>query len=56
MPRNVPDELALFPAAAPTGQAAAATPLAYRLRPESFKDYLGHEKLLGPGKPLREAI
>jgi putative ATPase len=56
MPRNVPDELTLFPAAAPTGEAAAATPLAYRLRPESFEDYLGHEKLLGPGKPLREAI
>jgi putative ATPase len=56
MPRNVPDELSLFPAAAPSGDAAAATPLAYRLRPESFEDYLGHEKLLGPGKPLREAI
>src|SRR5262245_23212919 len=57
MPRNVPDELTLFPAAAPTGDAAAAvTPLAYRLRPDSFEDYLGHEKLLGPGKPLREAI
>jgi putative ATPase len=56
MPRNVPDELTLFTAAAPTGEPAATTPLAYRLRPESFEDYLGHEKLLGPGKPLREAI
>src|SRR5262245_18509193 len=56
MPRNVPDELSLFPAAAPTGDAAAVTPLAYRLRPDSFEDFLGHEKLLGPGKPLREAI
>ena len=55
MPRNVPDELALFPATAPADE-AAATPLAHRLRPDSFEDFLGHEKLLGPGKPLREAI
>jgi putative ATPase len=55
MPRNVPDELALFPAADPAGNAAAA-PLAHRLRPDSFDDFLGHEKLLGPGLPLREAI
>jgi putative ATPase len=47
-------ELSLFPAepAAATGQA----PLAYRLRPETFDEFLGHEELLGPGKPLREAI
>jgi putative ATPase len=55
MPINAPDELALFPTAAPTAE-AAATPLAHRLRPESFDDFLGHEKLLGAGKPLREAI
>ncbi len=55
MPRHVPDELALFPAADPAG-AGAAAPLAHRLRPDSFDDFLGHEKLLGPGKPLREAI
>src|SRR5262245_24560832 len=56
MARNVPDELTLFPAAAPAGEVAASTPLAFRLRPDSFDDFLGHEKLLGPGKPLREAI
>src|SRR6185503_12805726 len=55
MRRNVPDELALFPAAAPAGE-AELTPLAHRLRPDSFDDFLGHEQLLGPGKPLREAI
>ncbi len=55
MPRHVPDELALFPAANPAGDGTAA-PLAHRLRPDSFDDFLGHEKLLGPGKPLREAI
>jgi putative ATPase len=26
------------------------------LRPESFEDFLGQDKLLGPGKPLRQAI
>ena len=55
MGRNLPDELALFPATAPADE-AAATPLAHRLRPDSFEDFLGHEKLLGPGLPLREAI
>jgi putative ATPase len=55
MAKNVPDELALFPTADPAADAAAA-PLAHRLRPDSFDEFLGHEKLLGPGKPLREAI
>jgi putative ATPase len=55
MPRNVPDELTLFPVTPPADE-AAATPLAHRLRPESLEDFLGHEKLLGPGLPLREAI
>jgi putative ATPase len=55
MPKNVPDELTLFPPAAAAAEASAA-PLAHRLRPGSFDEFLGHEKLLGPGKPLREAI
>jgi putative ATPase len=55
MHKHAPDELALFPAADAAGSAAAA-PLAHRLRPDSFDDFLGQEKLLGPGKPLREAI
>jgi putative ATPase len=49
------DELELFPAAT-TPETAAAAPLAHRLRPSSFDDFLGQEKLLGPGKPLRQAI
>jgi putative ATPase len=56
MPKSVPEELALFPAAAAPAGDAAATPLAHRLRPDSFDDFLGQEKLLGPGKPLRQAI
>ncbi len=55
MRQKVPDELALFPIAAAAGE-TAATPLAHRLRPESFDDFLGQQKLLGPGCPLREAI
>jgi putative ATPase len=55
MPKHVPDELSLFPAAAPAADMAAA-PLAHRLRPDSFDDFLGHDKLLGAGKPLRQAI
>jgi putative ATPase len=31
-------------------------PLAHRMRPETLDDFLGQEKLLAPGKPLREAI
>lgn len=50
------DELALFPETMTPDAATAATPLAHRLRPGSFEDFLGHDKLLGPGKPLRQAI
>jgi len=35
---------------------AGATPLAERMRPRSFDEFVGQEELLGPGKPLREAI
>jgi len=31
-------------------------PLAHLLRPQSLDDFLGQQHLLGPGKPLREAI
>lgn len=31
-------------------------PLAARMRPLTLNDYVGQEQLLGPGKPLREAI
>jgi putative ATPase len=47
-------ELSLFPNEPPA--AAGATPLAHRLRPETLDEFLGHEQLLGPGKPLRAAI
>ena len=47
-------ELSLFPNEPPA--AAGATPLAHRLRPETLDEFFGQEQLLGPGKPLRDAI
>jgi putative ATPase len=35
---------------------AAGTPLAERVRPRSLDEIVGQEEILGPGKPLREAI
>jgi putative ATPase len=54
VPFALTTELTLFPT--DTAPAADTAPLAYRLRPESFDDFVGHERLLGPGKPLRDAI
>jgi putative ATPase len=45
----------LFPDEAPATIAARA-PLAERMRPRSFDEFVGQEALLAPGKPLREAI
>src|SRR5687767_1889509 len=35
---------------------AAPAPLAERMRPRTFDEFVGQEELLAPGKPLREAI
>ena len=40
----------------PKGAPSAYQPLAARMRPRHLDDYIGQEHLLGPGKPLREAI
>jgi len=34
----------------------SSAPLADRVRPEKLEDFLGQEKIIGPGKPLRRAI
>ena len=34
----------------------AAAPLAERMRPASFEEFVGQESVLAPGQPLREAI
>ncbi len=40
-----------------TGSGSSAnTPLAERVRPERLGDFLGQEKIIAPGKPLRQAI
>jgi putative ATPase len=36
--------------------ASAPAPLAERMRPRTFAELVGQDDLLGPGKPLREAI
>jgi len=38
------------------GTAAGYQPLAARMRPRNLDDYIGQAHLLGPGKPLREAV
>src|ERR1700758_610754 len=46
----------LFPDDAPMSDTAPPAPLAERMRPRSFDEFVGQEDLLAPGKPLREAI
>ncbi len=41
-------------AAAPP--AAAGAPLAERMRPRTFDEYVGQDEILAPGRPLRQAI
>src|ERR1041384_3458916 len=45
----------LFPDTAPAWRRAPA-PLAERMRPRNFDEFVGQDDLLAPGKPLREAI
>jgi putative ATPase len=45
----------LFPDDEPRGK-AAPSPLAERMRPRTFDEFVGQGELLSPGKPLREAI
>ena len=41
----------------PTSPSVSATaPLADRMRPTTFDELVGQEELLGPGRPLRQAI
>jgi putative ATPase len=46
----------LFPDDETPRAAAATAPLAERMRPRSFDEFVGQQELLAPGKPLREAI
>src|SRR3982751_6737685 len=40
----------------PSADERADAPLAERMRPRTFEDFVGQQELLAPGKPLREAI
>src|SRR6188508_3382923 len=40
----------------PSPVSAAGTPLAERMRPATFDEFVGQQDILAPGKPLREAI
>jgi putative ATPase len=40
----------------PAAAAPAAAPLAERMRPRTLDEYVGQEALVGPGRPLRQAI
>src|SRR3954465_14006878 len=46
----------LFPDEEAPARDAAAAPLAERMRPRTFDEFVGQEDLLAPGRPLREAI
>jgi putative ATPase len=46
----------LFPDEGPLPGDAAPAPLAERMRPRTFDEFVGQDDLLAPGKPLREAI
>src|SRR3979490_2619530 len=46
----------LFPDEAPPPGTPATAPLAERMRPRTFDEFVGQEELLAPGMPLREAI
>jgi putative ATPase len=40
----------------PVAEDSAHQPLAERMRPRTLDEFIGQEKLLGPGKPLRQQI
>src|SRR6059058_1346277 len=46
----------LFPDEEVAVEHRAKAPLAQRMRPRTFDEFVGQEDLLAPGKPLREAI
>ena len=48
--------MGLFPELPAQETATALQPLAERMRPRTLDEFIGQEKLLGPGKPLRVQI
>jgi len=48
--------MSLFPTLPEPETSAALQPLAERMRPRTLDEFIGQERLLGPGKPLRVQI
>jgi putative ATPase len=48
--------MSLFDVTPPDSGGDAKRPLAERMRPENFEDFVGQQHILGPGKPLRVQI
>ena len=48
--------MSLFAPLSPESESTANQPLAARMRPRTLDEFIGQEKLLGPGKPLRMQI
>src|ERR1700756_6013348 len=48
--------MSLFPTLPEPEASLALQPLAERMRPRTLDEFIGQEKLLGPGKPLRVQI
>src|SRR5271167_3366451 len=48
--------MGLFQAVQPEDESLAGRPLADRMRPQTLDEFIGQEKLLGAGKPLRVQI
>src|SRR5215475_4313251 len=48
--------MSLFPIKPEPAAASALQPLAERMRPRTLDEFVGQDKLLGPGKPLRVQI
>jgi putative ATPase len=41
---------------ADSGPGSVSRPLAYRMRPRTLDEFIGQERVLGPGKPLRQWV
>ena len=54
--RHARERESLLQTAAAAAKTAAHQPLAERMRPRTLDEFIGQEKLLGPGKPLRQQI
>jgi putative ATPase len=50
------DDEDLFGHAEREAEAPLSGPLAHRMRPRALDDFVGHERVLGPGKPLRQWV